>query len=227
MTAPRCRPCRPRGAPFIARIQREIPARFATSPQLPKRFFQYTGKINGAISYVNLKVWNSIDLDMPTSFGTTSTPSARRRLHRAHGAIAAVPQRCSAMRSIHRAGRAAARTCTGLHRADGTLKLARCRGALYRCGGDPSENVPIFRRTKRHWSRRPARLTSPISEVRLPPPAMWDLIAWVLRIRRAWADANRTSPFAKITEAYATATKSSRVATIRSDCFFVVEFTQQ
>ena len=46
---------------------KEIPARFATVAAAEKAgYFQYTPEDNtGAISYVNLKVWNSIDLDVP------------------------------------------------------------------------------------------------------------------------------------------------------------------
>src|SRR5580658_6390862 len=53
--------------PFIAKIQHDIPLRFPTIASAEKAgYFQYTGEDNtGAISYVNLKVWNSIDPEVP------------------------------------------------------------------------------------------------------------------------------------------------------------------
>jgi hypothetical protein len=62
-------------APFIAKIQSDIPARYPTTAAARKAgYFQYTGEDKtGAISYVDLNVWNAAD---------------RSRLHRSRIAIA-------------------------------------------------------------------------------------------------------------------------------------------
>jgi hypothetical protein len=184
--------------PFIAKIQHDIPARFASIPAAQKAgFFQYTGEDKtGAISYVNLKVWNSIDLEMPnqlwydvngrllgvdytvlqsqspnapaTLFGYTIDPS--RWVHRnAH---------------IH----------WGYTAADGSLKLgAMPVQKLVDAGGTPNENQPDLAANKAALVKTGLPgLTSP-DQVKFVflHPAMWDLIAWVLpNPNGAWADAN-------------------------------------
>jgi hypothetical protein len=199
MTAPKMSPMPTAAeAPFIARIQREIPARFATVAAATKAgFFQYTGEDKtGAISYVNLKVWNSIDLDMPNQLWydvngrllgvdytvlMAQSPAVPATLF----GYAIDPSRWT-RRSAH--------MHWGFTAADGTLKLGAMPVARFTdAGGDPSENVPDIPANKAALVKTGLPgLTSP-DQVKFVflHPAMWDLIAWVLpNPDGAWADAN-------------------------------------
>ena len=57
----------PAEQPFIVKLQSDIPARYGTLKAASAAgYFQYTGEDNtGAISYVNLKVADALDLDTP------------------------------------------------------------------------------------------------------------------------------------------------------------------
>ena len=184
--------------PFIAKIQREIPARFATLAAAAKAgYFQYTGEDKtGAVSYVNLKVWNSIDLDVPNQLWydvngrllgldytvlQTQSPNPPATLF----GYAIDPSRW-----VHRS----AHIHWGFMAADGSLKLgAMPVQKLTDAGGDPSENQADLPANKAALVKAGLPgLTSP-DQVKFVflHPAMWDLIAWVLpNPDGAWADAN-------------------------------------
>ena len=127
-----------RGAPFIAKLQQEIPARFGTVAAAEKAgYFQYTGEDStGAISYVNLKVWNSIDLNVPNQLWyDVNGRLAGRRLH---GAGVAVAERADdAVRLRDRSlalGPPRRAHALGLHRAP----TARSSSARCRCRSSPT-----------------------------------------------------------------------------------------
>lgn len=184
--------------PFIAKIQHDIPARFATIAAAQKAgFFQYTGEDKtGAISYVNLKVWNSTDLEIPNQLW-----------YDAHGRLLGVdytvlqtgsePAPASLFgfaidpsRWIHRN----AHMHWGFTAADGSLKLGAMPVAKFTAaGGVPNENTPDIPANKVALVKTGLPgLTNP-DQVKFVflHPAMWDLIAWVLaNPDGAWADAN-------------------------------------
>ena len=184
--------------PFIAKIQADIPARFATIAAAQKAgFFQYTGEDKtGAISYVNLKVWNSIDLDMPNQLWydangrllgvdytilESQSPKAPATLF----GYAIDPARW-----VHRAPH----MHFGYTAADGSLKFGAMQVQKFTdAGGVPSENVPDIPANKAALVKAGIPgLTSP-DQVKFVflHPAMWDLIPWVLpNPDGAWADAN-------------------------------------
>ncbi|HEV8021115.1 MAG TPA: hypothetical protein VGP41_07645 [Candidatus Lustribacter sp.] len=184
--------------PFIAKIQKDIPARFATIAAAQKAgFFQYTGEDKtGAISYVNLKVWNSIDLDMPNQLWydvngrllgvdytilESQSPKAPTTLF----GYAIDPSRW-----VHRG----AHMHYGYTMPDGSLKLGAMPVQKFTdAGGTPSENVPDIPANKAALVKAGLPgLTDP-SQVKFVflHPAMWDLIPWVLpNPDGAWADAN-------------------------------------
>lgn len=186
--------------PFIAKIQKDIPARFATIAAAQKAgFFQYTGEDKtGAISYVNLKVWNSTDLDMPNQLWydangrllgvdytvlESQSPKAPTTLF----GFAIDPARWQ-HRNPH--------MHYGFTAADGSLKLGAMQVQKFvDAGGTPSENVPDIPANRAALVKAGIPgLTDP-SQVKFVflHPAMWDLIPWVLpNPDGAWADANPT-----------------------------------
>jgi hypothetical protein len=184
--------------PFIAKLQQDIPKRFSTIASAEKAgYFQYTPEDDtGAISYVNLKVWNSTDLDVPnqlwydvngrllgvdytlleaqspkppaTLFGYTIDPS--RWLH--HGD------------HMH----------YGYKLPDGTLKLGAMPVAKFKAaGGDPNPtdgslpaNKAALVKTELPGLTNPGQVLFVFLH-----PAMWDLVVWVLpNPDGAFADAN-------------------------------------
>jgi hypothetical protein len=184
--------------PFIAKIQADIPKRYPTIAAAQKAgYFQYTGEDNtGAISYVNLKVWNSIDLDVPNQLwydaqgrllGVDYTilqdqsPNAPTALF----GFAIDPSRW-----VHRG----AHMHFGFAAADGSLHLGAMPVQKFTdAGGTPSENVPDIPANKAALVKAGVPgLTDP-SQVKFVflHPAMWDLIPWVMpNPSGAWADAN-------------------------------------
>jgi hypothetical protein len=185
-------------APFIVKLQRDIPARFATVPSAEKAgYFQYTGEDNtGAISYVNLKVWNSIDLDVPNQLWydvggrllgvdytvlQAQSPNAPTSLF----GYAIDPSRW-----IHRG----AHMHWGYTAADGSLKLGAMQVQKFvDAGGAPNESDATIPANKAALVKAGLPgLTSP-DQVKFVflHPAMWDLVVWVLpNPAGAWADAN-------------------------------------
>ena len=189
----------PAEAPFIAKIQHDIPARFPTVASAEKAgYFQYTPEDNtGAISYVNLKVWNSIDIDVPNQLWydakgrllgvdytelESQSPAAPATLF----GYAIDPSRW-----IHRP----AHIHWGFTAADGSLRLGGTSVAkLVAAGGVASADTPLLPVNRAALVQALANpdLTSP-DQVKFAflHPAMWDLIAWVLpNPNGAWADAN-------------------------------------
>jgi hypothetical protein len=184
--------------PFIAKIQRDIPVRFATIASAQKAgYFQYTGEDNtGAISYVNLKVWNSIDLDVPNQLWydvngrllgvdytilQAQSPNAPTTLF----GYAIDPSRW-----IHRN----AHMHWGFTAADGSLKMGAMPVAKFTdAGGVPNENQPDIPANKDALVKTGLPGLTSAGQVKFIflHPAMWDLIAWVLpNADGAWADAN-------------------------------------
>lgn len=184
--------------PFIAKLQADIPKRYPTTDAAKKAgYFQYTGEDNtGAISWVNLKVWNSSDLEVPnqlwydvngrllgvdytllesqspkppaTLFGYQIDPS--RWLH--HGD------------HMH----------WGFTAADGSLHLGAMPVAKFQsAGGTPNPTDATIPANKAALVKAGVPgLTSPdqVQFVFLHP-AMWDLVVWVLpNPDGAFADAN-------------------------------------
>lgn len=184
--------------PFIAKIQRDIPARYATIAAAEKAgFFQYTPEDKtGAISYVNLAVWNSVDPNIPNQLWY----DAQGRLIGVDYTIiesqASTPPptlfgfAIDPARWIHRP----AHMHYGFTGADGTLKMGGMPVAKFTdAGGIASENQPAIPANKAALVKAGVPgLTSPdqVKFVFLHPP-MWDLIAWVLpNPDGAWADGN-------------------------------------
>jgi hypothetical protein len=186
--------------PFIAKIQADIPARFATTAAAQKAgFFQYTGEDKtGAISYVNLKVWNSVDLDMPNQLwydangrllgvDYTVLESQSPKPPATLFGFAIDPARW-----VHRS----AHMHFGFTGPDGSLKFGAMQVQKFTdAGGTASENVPDIPANKAALVKAGVPgLTSP-DQVKFVflHPAMWDLIPWVLpNPDGAWADANPT-----------------------------------
>ena len=184
--------------PFIAKIQHDVPARFASVAAAEKAgYFQYTGEDNtGAISYVNLKVWNSIDVDVPNQLwydvngrllGVDYTVLQSQS---ANPPATLFGYAIDPSRWVHRN----AHMHWGFTAPDGSLKLGAVPVQKFTAaGGVPSENQPDLPANKAALVKAGLPgLTSP-DQVKFVflHPAMWDLIAWVLpNPAGAWADAN-------------------------------------
>lgn len=185
-------------APFIAKIQRAIPARYATVAAAQKAgYFRYTGEDKtGAISYVNLKVRNAVDSNLPNQLWY----DVNGRLLGVDYTVleAQAPQPPATLfgfpidrsRWIHRG----AHMHFGFTMPDGTLKYGGMPVAKFTAaGGVASENEPALPANSVALVKAGVPgLTSP-DQVKFVflHPAMWDLVAWVLpNPDGAWADAN-------------------------------------
>jgi len=198
-TAPKLSPL-PTAAeqPFIAKIQHDIPARFRTIASAENAgYFQYTNEDNtGAISYVNLHVWNSIDVEVPNQLwydvngrllgvDYTILQSQSPTVPVSLFGYAIDPSRW-----IHRN----AHMHWGYTGADGSLKLGAMPVKRFTdAGGVPNESQPDLAANKAAMvATGLPGLTSP-DQVKFIflHPAMWDLIVWVLpNPAGAFADAN-------------------------------------
>jgi hypothetical protein len=185
-------------APFIAKLQQDIPARFATVAAAEKAgYFQYTGEDNtGAISYVNLKVWNSIDLDMPNQLWydvngrLLGVDYTVLQTQAANPPATLFGYKIDPARWVHRN----AHMHWGFTAADGSLKLGAMPVPKFTdAGGTPSENDGTIAANKAALVKAGVPGLEKPEQVKFVflHPAMWDLIAWVLpNPAGAWADAN-------------------------------------
>ena len=174
-------------APFIAKIQKDIPARFATIAAAQKAgYFQYTGEDKtGAISYVDLNVWNSVDSNVPNQLWY----DVDGRLLGVDYTVleSQAPQPPATLfgfsiersRWIHRG----AHVHYGFTMPDGTLKFGGMSVAKFTAaGGIASEDrATIPANSAALVKAGVPGLTSP-EQVKFVflHPAMWDLVAWVL-----------------------------------------------
>lgn len=184
--------------PFVAKLQQEIPARFATVAAAEKAgYFRYTAEDRtGAISYVDLKVWNSTDLTVPNQLWY----DVKGRLLGVDYTVleAQSPKPPATLfgyaidpsRWIHRGPH----VHWGFTLPDGSLKL----GALpvqrfVDAGGNPSETQPDLPANKAALVKAGLPGLQSPDQVKFVflHPAMWDLVVWVLpNPAGAWADAN-------------------------------------
>lgn len=184
--------------PFIAKLQQEIPRRYATIAAAQKAgYFQYTPEDStGAISYVNLKVWNSIDLNVPNQLWydvngrllgvdytllKSDSPSIPATLFGYKVESGHWTQHGDHMHY-------------GFKMADGSLKLGAMQVAKFKdAGGDPNPTQAGIPANKAALVKAGVPgLTSPdqVQFVFLHP-SMWDLVVWVLpNPDGAFADAN-------------------------------------
>ncbi len=185
-------------APFVAKLQHDLPPRFPTVAAAQKAgFFQYTAEDNtGAISYVNLAVWNSTDIEMPnqvwydvngrflgvdytvleetspspppTLFGYPIDPS-----HWTH-------------RGAH--------MHWGFAKPDGTMVFGAMPVQKFKdAGGQPNTSQPAIPANKAALVATGLTGLTSADQVRFVflHPAMWDLVVWVLpNPDGAFADAN-------------------------------------
>jgi hypothetical protein len=185
-------------APFISKIQRDIPARYATIDAAQKAgFFQYTGEDKtGAISYVNLNVWNSVDPNVPNQLWYDVNGKLLGVDYTVLESQAATPPPAlfgfaiDPSRWTHRA----AHMHFAFTMPDGSLKFGAMPVPKFTdAGGVASENQAALPANKAALVKAGVPgLTSP-DQVKFVflHPAMWDLIAWVLpNPDGAWADAN-------------------------------------
>jgi hypothetical protein len=184
--------------PFIAKLQREIPARFGTIAAAEKAgYFQYTGEDNtGAISYVNLRVWNSIDLDVPNQLWydvkgrLLGVDYTILQAQSASAPATLFSYAIDPARWVHRN----AHMHWGFIAADGSLKLGAMPVAKFtEAGGVPNESDGGIAANKAALVKAGLPGLDRPDQVKFVflHPAMWDLIAWVLpNPDGAWADAN-------------------------------------
>jgi len=184
--------------PFIAKLQAEIPPRFPSVASAVKAgYFQYTPEDKtGAISYVNLKVWNSIDIDAPNQLW-----------YDAQGRLLGVDytvlqdQSPNAPTSLFgyaidpaRWTRRGAHMHWGYTAADGSLKLGAMPVAKFTAaGGAPNTSVGDSPANKAALvaTALPGLTTPDQVKFVFLHPAMWDLVVWVLpNPDGAFADAN-------------------------------------
>jgi hypothetical protein len=184
--------------PFVVKLQAEIPPRFPTVASAVKAgYFQYTAEDRtGAISYVNLKVWNSIDIDAPNQLWY----DANGRLLGVDYTVL-MDQSPNAPASLFgyaidpsRWTRRGAHMHWGFTAADGSLKLGALPVAKFTAaGGTPNTSAGDIPANKAALvAAGLPGLTSP-DQVKFVflHPAMWDLVVWVLpNPDGAFADAN-------------------------------------
>ncbi len=184
--------------PFIAKLQQEIPRRYATIDAAKKAgYFQYTPEDStGAISYVNLKVWNSSDLTIPNQLWydvngrllgvdytllKSDSPTIPATLF---GYKIEPGHWIQHGDHMH----------WGFKMPDGTLKLGVTRvDAFKAAGGDPNPTQGDVPANKAALVKVGIPgLTSPDQvQFIFLHPAMWDLVVWVLpNPDGAFADAN-------------------------------------
>jgi hypothetical protein len=188
----------PAEQPFIAKLQQEIPRRYPTIEAAERAgYFQYTDEDDtGAISYVNLKVWNSTDLDVPNQLWydvngrllgvdytllESQSPKPPATLF---------GYRIDPSRWIHHG----AHMHYGIKMPDGSMKFGAMPVAKFQsAGGTPSATQADLPANKAALVKAGVPgLTSPdqVQFVFLHP-AMWDLVVWVLpNPAGAFAEAN-------------------------------------
>jgi hypothetical protein len=184
--------------PFIVKLQQEIPARFATLAAAQRAgYFQYTGEdTTGAISYVNLKVWNSVDLTVPNQLWYDVNGRLLGVDYTLLEAQAPKPPATlfgyaiDPARWTHRGPH----MHWGFTMPDGSLKLGALPVAKFtEVGGEANATTPDLPANKAALVKAGIPgLTSP-DQVKFVflHPAMWDLVVWVLpNPAGAWADAN-------------------------------------
>jgi hypothetical protein len=184
--------------PFIVKLQHDIPARFPTVASAEKAgYFQYTPEDNtGAISYVDLNVWNSIDVDVPNQLWydvngrLLGVDYTVLQAQSPNPPASLFGYAIDPTRWIHRG----AHMHWGFTGADGALHLGAMPVTRFTdAGGTPSENQPAIPANKAALVKTGLPgLTGPdqVTFVFLHP-AMWDLVVWVLpNPAGAFADAN-------------------------------------
>jgi len=173
--------------PFVAKLQRDIPARFASlAAARTAGYFQYTGEDDtGAISYVNLHVWNSVDIEVPNQLwydvGGRLLGVDYTVLQAQSPAVPATlfGYAIDPSRWVHRN----AHMHWGYTAADGTLKLGAMPVAKFTAaGGVPNEDQPDIPANKAALVATGLPGLTSADQVRFVflHPAMWDLIVWVL-----------------------------------------------
>lgn len=184
--------------PFIKKLQQEIPRRFGTVAAAEKAgYFQYTGEDStGAISYVNLRVWNSIDLTVPNQLWydvngrLLGVDYTILQSQSATAPASLFGYAIDPARWVHRN----AHMHWGFTAADGSLKLGGMPVPKFTdAGGVPSESDATVRANKVALVKAGLPGLDRPDQVKFVflHPAMWDLIAWVLpNPNGAWADAN-------------------------------------
>ncbi|HXF34540.1 MAG TPA: hypothetical protein VN603_08215 [Candidatus Acidoferrales bacterium] len=184
--------------PFITRLQQEIPRRYATIDAAKKAgYFQYTPEDStGAISYVNLKYWNSLDFNFPNQLWYDVNG---RLLGVDYTLLKATSPAIPATLFGYRVepghwGQHGDHMHWGFKAADGSLKLGAMQVAKFKdAGGDPNPTQGDVPANKAALVKAGVPgLTSPdqVQFVFLHP-AMWDLVVWVLpNPDGAFADAN-------------------------------------
>jgi hypothetical protein len=188
----------PAEQPFVAKLQQDIPARFSTVAAATRAgYFQYTGEDStGAISYVNLKVWNSTDLDVPNQLWydvngrLLGVDYTILQSQSANPPASLFGYTIDPARWLHRNPH----MHWGFTMPDGTLKLGAMPVQKFTdAGGTASENEPAIAANKAALVKAGIEgLTSP-DQVKFVflHPAMWDLVVWVLpNPAGAFADAN-------------------------------------
>jgi hypothetical protein len=185
-------------APFIAKLQQDIPKRYPTIEAAKKAgYFQYTGEDStGAISYVNLKVWNSIDLDVPNQLWYDVNG---RLLGVDYTVLKSTSPEIPATLFGYKIEpghwtQHGDHMHYGFKATDGSLKLGAMPVAKFKdAGGDPNPTQPDIPANKAALVKAGVPgLTSPdqVQFVFLHP-SMWDLVVWVLpNPAGAFADAN-------------------------------------
>jgi hypothetical protein len=184
--------------PFILKLQQEIPRRFGTIAAAEKAgYFQYTGEDStGAISYVNLRVWNSADLDVPNQLwydvkgrllGVDYTILQSQSVNPPTSLFGYA---IDPARWVHRNPH----MHWGFTAADGSLKLGAMPVQKFTdAGGVPNESDGALPANKAALVKAGIPGLDRPDQVKFVflHPAMWDLIAWVLpNPDGAWADAN-------------------------------------
>lgn len=185
-------------APFVAKLQQTIAPRFSTIAAAEKAgYFAYTPEDEtGAISYVNLKIWNGLELELPNQLWYDVKGRLLGVDYTVLESQSAKPPSTLFGYTIE-AGRwlrRGAHVHWGFVRPDGTMKFGALTVQKFRdAGGTPSEMQPDLPANKA------ALVKAGIEGLQLPEqvkfvflhPTMWDLVVWVLpNPDGAWADAN-------------------------------------
>jgi hypothetical protein len=185
-------------APFVARLQQSIPPRFASLAAAERAgYFQYTPEDEtGAISYVNMKIWNGLRLELPNQLWYDVNGKLLGADYTIFESVSAQPPPKLFGFTIERGRwvRRGAHIHYGFALPDGSLKFGALTPQKFRdAGGTLTESQYQLPANK------PALVSAGIDGLTRPGqvkfvflhPAMWDLVVWVLpNPDGAWADAN-------------------------------------
>ena len=164
----------PAEAAFVGKLQATIPPRFSTLAAARRAgFFQYTPEDEtGAISYVNMKVWNRMELELPNQLWYDVNGRLLGVDFTVFESVSPQPPPDLFGFAIERGRwvRRGAHVHYGFMGPDGSLKFCALTPQKFRDAGGATESVRVAREQAGPHRRGYGGCAARASEVRLPAP---------------------------------------------------------